>query len=227
MKKIVILGLVLILCVSALLSCNSSLSQRDEGAMDHRTDRGVLTNDASADFAASLGMISINDIAAGYGKRFTDSAQALAEADLRSTFDEKAMARYASSTIINDEERYIRDLSALAPDETIDSATYKELRSLIFMKIIDLNITSLPPNAEVQIGKYHIGKTPLKKPFKSEKEYTFIFKLPGYKILKETYKVKPYPSEQTFNVHMMKEEININRKPKVRYNFRNRRTVND
>ena len=89
--------------------------------------------------------------------------------------------------------------------KSLDKASYKNIKTIIFKPLIKLTITSSPEGSDVEVSNTPIGKTIQEKQLESNKEYTFIFRLPGYKISERKYFVSPYPPQQKLDEILIKE----------------------
>jgi len=121
--------------------------------------------------------------------------------------------RYNNATIDSLLSGYVEEMCAslgeVLSDERqfFNDESYEYYKSLVFKKIIDVNFKSNPRGAMVRIRNVmiDIGNTNIKKPLRSENEYTFSFELDGYYVKDTTYTVPGYPRNQTVEVTLIKK----------------------
>jgi hypothetical protein len=132
---------------------------------------------------------------AGAGVTLTPQASASVHRDLMVRSIGMAKSGFPVETIKSRNAGYIKALAGAAGTTTIDDKSIGKARDALFRRIAYLTITSTPTGADVEVRGSQIGKTVITKPFQPG-EYTFLFKLKGYKDTLRTFYILSYPAEQ-------------------------------
>ncbi|MDO9287179.1 MAG: hypothetical protein Q7T83_00145, partial [Thermodesulfovibrionales bacterium] len=151
------------------------------------------------------------------GVTLSKGVEELIKSDLEMQTKEMAKSGLSTTEIKDRNQGYLRAIyTAISTNSlnkasfdkaSFDKARYQNAKSIIFKPLIKLTITSSPEGSDVEVSNTPIGKTAIQeKQFESNKEYTFIFRLPGYKISERKYFVNSYPPQQKLDEILIKEE---------------------
>lgn len=137
----------------------------------------------------------------------TEKTNGLIQKDLEIQTRALAKSGLTAEEIKDRNEKYLLAIYSTSASKKLDIATYQKIKSAVFPTLIRLTIISYPTGAEVEVFGNLIGKTIItEKPFEPDKEYTFIFKLPGFKTSVRNFFVTPYPSHQQLEETLKREE---------------------
>ena len=131
------------------------------------------------------------------GCNLTDEAWELLQNDLLIQTEHNAKSGLSLNEMSFRNEGYARNVCNLVSPEVLDENAYYQAKKVVFNTLIKLTISSIPLGAYVEVAGFEIGQTTIEeKLVDAEREYNFIFKLPGYEDSVRKYYVNSYPLKQ-------------------------------
>jgi len=140
------------------------------------------------------------------GIKLTEGAFTLFQDDLLDQTRMNAMSGLPIQEIYSRNDWYVKEVFSLTPTVNLDEDTYVQICYSLFKQHSKLTIHSIPSGASVEIRGIQIGQTTIsEKPFESDKWYTFVFKLNGYKVSEREYFVNSKIPKDEFTEILIKE----------------------